>query len=128
MNIQVCDNSRNDNYANKNGPPFVLLEGGRMPVDKAESLINEILKIQSSQVDPEVIRPPMPEMNISNNTNNNSMSLVDRVKTLQNILGVELNPAENLSKKVIALEIELFGNAQKGTLAERIGDLENETG
>lgn len=118
VNIQICDD-------NNQNAPFVLLEGDHVSVNKAESLINEIFRVPAQAETENTMS--MPDMNISN-ANNDSRSLIDRVETLQSILGVKLNTADTLKRKVAALEIELLGNAQKGTLTERISALENETG
>ena len=124
VNIQVCDDRNNINDIH-NEAPFVLLEGDHLSVNKAESLINELFRVPA-QIETENTMS-MPEMTFSS-ANNDSRSLIDRVETLQSILGVKLNTADTLKRKVASLEIELLGNAQKGTLTERISALENETG
>ena len=65
VNIRVCDD-RNNMRDIDNGPPFVLLEGDRVSVEKAELLIDEILQIPEREgTNAEDLRP-MAEVGVPN--------------------------------------------------------------
>ena len=54
------------------------------------------------------------------------MSSIDQTIFLEKAVGIAPDPNDNLCSKVTFMEVEVFGNVQKGTFVERIYVLEKE--
>ena len=98
---------------------FVLLKCEKMDVSKAESFINDLLKIPHDTK----------QLSLCNsNDDNYSTSLIDRATNLGDKIGLKFNPDDSLWSKVNTLERQLFCNVQEGSFTDRIISLEKTSG
>lgn len=124
VKIEVGGEGMCDKLHCKDEPLYVLLDGECACVDKAESLINDMLQILE-RADVEK-KGKLTEPNAANA--NDTRSIIDRFHAIGKAIGMKFKSDEDICNKITTYEMMLFGKIKNGTIKERLSNLEREIG